>query len=197
MPYEVEVKFPITDRSAMQRELAALGGVCKGKHAEVDVYLAHPARSFVQTDEALRVRRTDSKIVITYKGPKIDATTKTRTEIELELSESAAVSDVLRLWEHLGFRPVREVKKDRESWAVSWHGREVQACLDRVAGLGEFIELELSAEPEQLEESRQLLTALAGRLQLGASERRSYLELLLEKDARTADTPEKAEDWSE
>lgn len=197
MPYEVEVKFPITDRTAMQRELAALGGVSKGTRAEVDIYLAHPARSFAQTDEALRVRRTDSKIVITYKGPKIDATTKTRTEIELELSASADVSGVIRLWEHLGFRPVREVQKDRESWAVSWRGREVQACLDRVAGLGEFIELELSAEPEQLEESRQLLTALAGRLRLGASERRSYLELLLEKDARTADTPEKAEDWSE
>lgn len=197
MPYEVEVKFPITDRAAVRRELVALGGVSKGTRTEVDIYLAHPARSFAQTDEALRVRQAGSRIFVTYKGPKIDATTKTRTEIELELSAPAGVSDVIRLWEHLGFRPVRPVKKDRELLDVPWQGREVHACLDRVEGLGEFIELELSAEPEQLEESRQILTALARRLQLLATERRSYLELLLEKDARSADTPEKAEDWSE
>lgn len=197
MLYEVEVKFPITDRAAVHRELVTLGGVNKGTHTEVDVYLAHPARSFAQTDEALRVRQTGSRIFITYKGPKIDATTKTRTEIELEFAASTGVSDVLQLWEHLGFRPVRQVKKERELLDVPWQGREVHACLDQVEGLGEFIELELSAKPEQLEESRQLLTSLARRLQLHTSERRSYLELLLEKDARSADTPEKAEDWSE
>jgi adenylate cyclase class 2 len=197
MTYEVEVKFPITDRAAVRRELVALGGVNHGTRTEEDIYLAHPARSFAETDEALRVRQSGSNILITYKGPKVDATTKTRTEIELEFAASTIVSDLLRLWEHLGFRPVRQVKKERELVDILWQGREVHACLDRVEGLGEFIELELSAEPEQLEESRQLLTALARRLKLQASERRSYLELLLEQDARSADTPEKAEDWSE
>ena len=197
MPYEVEVKFPVTDRAAVHGELVTLGGVNKGTRTEVDIYLAHPARSFAQTDEAMRVRQTGARIFITYKGPKIDATTKTRTEVELEFAASTDVSEVIRLWEHLGFRPVRQVKKDRELLDIPWHGREVHACLDRVDQLGEFIELELSAEPEQLEESRQLLTALARRLDLGTCERRSYLELLLENDARSADMPEKTEDWSE
>jgi adenylate cyclase class 2 len=197
MSYEVELKFPIADLAAVRRELVTLGGVAKGSHTEVDTYLAHPARSFAETDEALRVRQSGSRVFITYKGPKIDATTKTRTEIELEMAAPADVKDVIRLWEHLGFRPVRQVKKVREILDVPWQGRDVHACLDRVEGLGEFIELELSAESAQLEESRQLLTSLARRLHLAASEQRSYLELLLEKDVRSADAPGKAEDWSE
>jgi adenylate cyclase class 2 len=197
MSYEVEVKSPIADRAAVRRELVTLGAVTKGAQTEVDTYLAHPARSFAETDEALRVRQIGPRVFITYKGPKIDATTKTRTEIEFELVAPVDVADVIRLWEQLRFRPVRQVKKDRELLDVPWQGREVHACLDRVEGLGEFIELELTAEPAQLEESRQLLASLAKRLQLATSERRSYLELLLEKDARSADTTENTEDWSE
>jgi adenylate cyclase class 2 len=197
MSYEVEIKCAVADSDAVLRELVSLGGVSQGTRIETDVYLAHPARSFADTDEALRVRRSGAKVFVTYKGPKIDATTKTRTEIEIEMAAGTEVSNVIRLWDHLGFRPVREVEKLRETLVISWQGREVHACIDRVEQLGEFIELELSAEPEQLEESRQLLTALARRLKLGSSERRSYLELLLENDSRSADTAEKTEDWRE
>jgi adenylate cyclase class 2 len=197
MPLEVEMKFPVADREAVRRQLAALGARAESVETQVDTYLRHPSRSFAETDEALRVRQIGSRVRVTYKGPKLDRTTKTRVEVELEFAPATTPADVLQFWRHLSFEPVREVRKERETLAVTWQGREVEACLDRVAGLGEFLEFEISAESEQLEESRQVLKSLAASLQLGESERRSYLELLLEKQAAAADTPEKAEDWSE
>ena len=197
MPLEVEMKFAVADRDAVRRQLVALGGRAESRESQVDTYLRHPGRSFAETDEALRVRQIGPRVLVTYKGPKLDRTTKTRTEIELEFAAGANAADVLQFWQHLSFQPVREVRKERETLLVAWQGRDVHACLDRVVGLGDFLELELSAETEQLEQSRQALKTLAAQLHLGESERRSYLELLLEKQRTAADTAEKTEDWAE
>ena len=63
-----------------------LGATIEPPVVQVDQYFAHPARDFAQTDEALRLRRVGKQNFITYKGSKIDATTKTRREIELPLA---------------------------------------------------------------------------------------------------------------
>ncbi len=90
MPYEVEMKFPAADLAELESRLAGLGATIAAPQSEVDVYFAHPARDFAKTDEALRIRRKGSLNFITYKGPKIDAATKTRREIELPLSARRA-----------------------------------------------------------------------------------------------------------
>jgi adenylate cyclase class 2 len=198
MPYEVELKYALTDAADLRRALTALNARTVSTHDEVDTYLAHPARSFAETDEALRVRRIGERIWLTYKGPKIDQTTKTRTEIEIELAGGGDVQQrAMEFWRQLGFRPVREVHKRRELIEVRWHNRSVHVSLDHLAGVGEFVELELSAEPAELEEFRQSLMALAARLNLTRPERRSYLELLLQKNGAAADNPENPEEWSE
>jgi len=81
MQYEVEQKFPVSDMPALQERLIALGATIGETQVEVDLYFGHPARDFSKTDEALRIRRIGAKNCITYKGPKIDITTKTRCEI--------------------------------------------------------------------------------------------------------------------
>src|SRR3990172_6366392 len=83
MRYEVEQKFAVADVAALEAKLSALGSAPAGPQSEIDHYYAHPARDFVETDEALRIRRGDRQNAVTYKGPKVDATTKTRREIEL------------------------------------------------------------------------------------------------------------------
>ena len=99
MPFEVEQKFPVSDLAAVAERLAALGADVSPPHAEVDLYFAHPAVDFAKTDEALRLRRKGEANFLTYKGPKIDATTKTRLEIELPLGPgaAAAVRDLLAI----------------------------------------------------------------------------------------------------
>lgn len=87
MNYEVEQKFWVDDLRAVERELAQLGVRLGEVIEQVDCYFAHPARDFAETDEALRIRRSGSDCFLTYKGPKIDATTKTRQEIEIPLPQ--------------------------------------------------------------------------------------------------------------
>ena len=81
----------------------------------------------------------------------------------------------------LGFVPVGTVSKARQPGTLTWSGQQIEAALDDVKDLGSFIELEISASDETLEGAKAALAVLSERLKLGASERRSYLELLLLK----------------
>jgi adenylate cyclase, class 2 len=180
MRYEVEQKFPAADLAALERRLADLGAKVSDRRVEADRYYAHPSRDFATTDEAMRIRTTDSSAFITYKGPKLDATTKTRREIDLALPAGQAEAWA-ELLEALGFRPVAEVRKERRKAHVDWQDRRVEISLDEVQEVGSYVELELVADDEGLASARACIAALAHELGLTASERRSYLELLLER----------------
>jgi adenylate cyclase class 2 len=182
MRLEVELKFPVPDLGPVEGRLVGLGAETSPPEEEVDRYYAHPARDFAQTDEALRIRRKAGQCFLTYKGPKLDQSTKTRQEIDLPLPvgpETFAAWDALL--QALGFRPVAEVRKQRRKAFVAWGGERVEISLDEVDELGCFVELELLSDPAGLASARSTLCDLAHRLGLGQSERRSYLELLLEK----------------
>lgn len=181
MQYEVEQKFPVSDLPAVAAQLEELGAVFSERAREVDYYYGHPARDFAATDEALRLRQVSDQYYLTYKGPKIDPTTKTRREIELPLgAEDRLLAQWQSLLEALGFHLVGQVIKDRRRARLCWEGRQVQATLDEVPALGCFVELEITVPESDLDEARACIGSLALRLGLRESERRSYLELLLE-----------------
>ena len=180
MNLEVEQKFRLADWADIERRLAGLGAQIEPPVSQSDQYFAHPNRDFAQTDEALRIRRVGRRNFVTYKGPKLDATTKTRRELELPLTPGdRASASFAELLAALGFQPVREVRKLRRRAIVVWQGRRVEAALDEVEGIGPFIELELQAEPADADAARATLASFAVELGLSQSERRSYLELLL------------------
>ena len=184
MPLEVEQKFPVSDIAALERQLAALGAAHQETVEQVDCYFAHPGRDFARSDEALRLRRVGPLNFITYKGPKLDRITKTRREIEIEFAAGGEnASAAAELLESLGFTPVGEVRKRRVHSTVCWQGREIGVSLDEVDGLGNFVELEIMAGQGDVDEARRSLASLADRLGLTNSERRSYLELLMERRA--------------
>jgi adenylate cyclase, class 2 len=177
--YEVEMKFPVPDTAALETRLTLMGTAIRPPQLELDLYYAHPSRDFAATDEALRIRRKGPLNFITYKGPKIDAITKTRREIDLPLpNDEESAQAWSGLLEALGFTPVAEVCKSRQKFYVDWQGRRVEGTLDHVEQLGDYAELELVVEPEQLDEARTCVASLAEALGLAHSERRSYLELL-------------------
>ena len=179
MKYEVEMKFPVANMAALESRLAELGAAVSDVQSEIDVYYAHPVRDFAQTDEALRIRRKGSRNFLTYKGPKIDQTTKTRREIDLPLPPNEEAAQAwTELLGALGFTAVGEVRKSRRKAHVDWQGRRVEASLDEVERLGTFAELELVVEPVDVETAKMCIASLAARLGLEGSERRSYLELL-------------------
>jgi adenylate cyclase class 2 len=182
--WEVEQKFAVGDESVLQRRFTELGIQFGAGFGEVDLYLNHPARDFGTTDEALRLRKTGECSFITYKGPRVDATTKTRRELELPLPAGPNVIESFQeLLKSLGFRPVATVRKTRRKAFFVWEGHTVQITWDEVENVGTYLELEIAADDGGLASAKQTLQSLAHHLALGPSERRSYLELLL---ARTA-----------
>src|SRR3954470_19109093 len=86
MKYEVEQKYRYSADLNLEQRLDELGARWESVNQQSDVYYAHPVRNFAETDEALRIRRVGEKNFVTYKGPKIDKTTKTRMELELPLA---------------------------------------------------------------------------------------------------------------
>jgi adenylate cyclase, class 2 len=194
MKYEVEQKFRLADPTALEARLAARGAKLAAPVVQVDHYFAHPSRDFASTDEALRIRSVGNENYVTYKGPKVDAVTKTRRELELAIEpDEAGAARFAELLAALGFCSVAEVRKKRRKANITWSGREVEVVLDHVVGLGDFCELELSADEGELDSARRLLADVASELGLADNERRSYLEMLLEKAGIAPPSPPKIE----
>jgi adenylate cyclase class 2 len=182
MQYEVEQKHRVEDVAAFITQIAGREVILEPPVLQSDQYFAHPARDFAKTDEALRIRTSGDESFVTYKGPKLDAATKTRCELELPLhpadTEGTKFAELLTA---LGFQPVATVRKQRRRFTIYRGEQCVEGALDEVDGVGTFVELELLASDQTLEETKRVIRELAQELRFGPSERRSYLELLLEQ----------------
>jgi len=192
--YEVEVKVP-ADHAAVRERLDALGADPVNAVEQEDTYYDAPHREFAETDEALRVRRetvhglgeetaetaedADAFAELTYKGPLVEAESKTRREIETEVEEGEAAGDLLSA---LGFDPAATVRKERERFALDGY----TVTLDAVEGLGEFVEVETEVpDEESVEAAREAAFEVLEKLGLDSDDqiRTSYLGLLLEQEA--------------
>lgn len=183
MTLEVEIKFKLTDPNAVEAQLSRLNAIAEPPVEQSDRYYNHPARDFRLTDEAFRIRSVGSANCITYKGPKLDALTKTRREIEIPMADGPlAAQQMADLLIALGFQFAREVRKLRTPFRLMWQQTQYELALDRVDPLGSFLEIELIADESTRDAATNAILKLAAELGLSNPERRSYLELLEEND---------------
>lgn len=189
-PYEVEVKFPLSDKDSMKEKIRREGGVALNSEYQMDTYYDHPCRTFFVTDESIRVRHrkrtkgqtaTESghtSVELTYKGPKIDTTTKTRLEHSVNLEEKE-LDSIKQILLNTGFKHVGEIIKHRDFYDI----KGITVSIDTVTDVGSFIEFELIAESnEDMEVAKKRILDLVKQLGLDANDsiRTSYLELYLE-----------------
>ncbi len=130
---EVEVKGKIKDLKEFENTLKNIGAKFLKEEIQEDVYFNHPCRDFEKTDEALRIRKINNEVFLTYKGKRIDKETKTREEIEIKCDEK--ISEILT---KLGFNAVATVKKIRREYEFE----NLHICVDNVEHLGNFVEIE-------------------------------------------------------
>jgi adenylate cyclase, class 2 len=182
---EVEAKYPLTGSLSEWRDrLLSLGAQPDESIRQTDEYFAHPARDFVATGEAFRIRTVGDWNALTYKGPLLDPLTKSRRELEIEFASGATKAARMRdLLMTLGFRPAGCVQKTRTQLELNWRGRTLTLALDEVDRLGLFLEIEIVAPEHDWQPARDVLLAFAAELGLSLSERRSYLELLTKTNA--------------
>lgn len=123
-----------------------------------------------------------TRAFITYKGPKLRQSSKTREELELPLvTDAEQLPQWKALLQVLGFQPVTPVRKVRRKAWLEWQGTRVEISRDWVQNIGEFAELEIVVKgQDEIPEAEQKILALAQKLHLGDVEMKSYLELVLE-----------------
>ncbi len=138
---EVEVKLKVScdDVNSIAQLLSSMGAV-RGPVEERDVYYSHPCKDLPSADEAIRVRYVDGKpCCLTYKGPRRASPYKARVEVSVSVTE-----DPEALLASLGFRRFVEVVKERLYADLG----DVEVTVDRVRGLGCFVEVESKAGDE-------------------------------------------------
>ncbi|MFC7142606.1 class IV adenylate cyclase [Halosimplex aquaticum] len=195
--YEVEVKVR-ADHAAVETALDEAGATRVDAVVQEDTYYDAPHRDFAETDEALRIRRewkpgeaddgdavsdgqsgSPTETRITYKGPLLEAESKSREEHETAVADADAAVGV---FDGLGFEPAATVRKERAHYRLDGY----TVTLDSVDGLGEFVEVETETDDDGIEAARDGALAVLDSLGLDpdAQIRTSYLGLLLESDAQ-------------
>ncbi len=182
--YEVEVKIPIDNYDEMENRILNVGGEKINQEIQIDSYYDHPCRTFQETDEALRLRFRQplegeklgpsiDLIELTYKGPKIDSTTKTRIESSVKLYDAEEITSIL---ENLGFKLVGKITKKRQFFSFP----TISVSIDDVEDVGLYLELETIAKTtDEVNKARKEIFAMIRELGLDPSKsiRESYLYL--------------------
>jgi adenylate cyclase class 2 len=172
----LEIELKLSARAAeVEDSLRSRGAELRRTETHGDQYYQHPSRDFCASDEALRIRVTPDRAWLTYKGPKIGHSGKVRKELECGVERPEVMTGML---EALGFQKAGMVCKTRGVWSLEG----ITIAVDRVEGLGEFVELEWMAEDGEKDQALERLRKMAVSLGLSPKEeiRRSYLEMMAE-----------------
>ncbi|MFX0173325.1 MAG: class IV adenylate cyclase, partial [Candidatus Hodarchaeota archaeon] len=183
---EIELKVPldkdISVTSTVER-ISEKFGSSSITITQIDTYFQSSTKDFWITDEALRLREKQygsiRKIEMTYKGPKKGRNMKIREKITIEVSDWEKIKNILK---NIGFTPFATIKKQRRNW----NHQNITISLDNVEGLGFYLEIEISTPKgfKEIETIKDEIFRLAKDIipnYDGQDERRSYLELMCQK----------------
>lgn len=187
---EIEIKAKINDSKKAMEDLGKIGATYSHTERQHDIYFNAPDKDYAKTDEALRIRQIpdgdDFKRILTYKGPKINSKSKTRKEVEVEISDVDAMNEILV---NLGFKASAIVSKIRRIFNYE----DYTITLDKIEELGYYMEIEYVTDDEaKVDEMCDNIMGVFEKLGItGGFERTSYLELLEQvKDVSVKDNEE-------
>ena len=169
---EIELKVRVDALGPVRERLQQFNAESSGRVHEHDIYYNAPHRNFAKTDEALRVRYTGGKAVVTYKGAKLkNLGLKAREELNTAVESGEVFSGILA---RLGFIKTAEVNNWREHYRYG----NASIALDEVEHLGTFVEIEVLADTETQAATERIETIKKELGITGEAILASYLELL-------------------
>ncbi len=134
---EVEVKIRIRDVAATRRLLRRNGFLVERRRVfESNDVFDTPESTLRANRRLLRLRRTGSHVLLTFKDKPVPGKHKIREEIELSLSDSTAFAEILH---RLGFQTAFRYEKYRTEFARPHDSGLV--LLDETP-IGNFLEIE-------------------------------------------------------
>lgn len=143
MTLEIEAKVQVVTFEPIIHRLTQYGGQWIGSYQQNDIYFTDTEKRLLKSGCGLRVRQQrcgdQSQSVVTFKGPRQSGPFKTRLELETSVGDSQILCRIL---EQLGLKPFLTVSKNRQEWQFT----KCLVCLDEVAELGLFVEIEAADE---------------------------------------------------
>jgi len=131
---ELEVKFYLSKRQAMEGKLSATGQVIAPRVHEINLRLDTPGLDLLSTGRLLRLRQ-DTHARVTYKGMgSEEGGARLREELEFTTSDFATA---LKLFEALGYQVYLMYEKYRTTYQLG----QVEVVLDEMP-TGDFLEIE-------------------------------------------------------
>ena len=133
---EIEVKIRINDISNFSEKISKLGAKLeKERHLEENTLYDFRSKDLQKKHQALRLRTTNKKIFLTFKGPPQKSRKfKIREEYETEVKNEKQLKKILK---SLGLRPVFNYQKYR----TVYRKKNLNVCLDETH-IGNFLEIE-------------------------------------------------------
>jgi len=175
---EVEIRARINDINSIKTRLSELGAEFVKSKKQVDRVFGHSHfldenKFVIEGGLSSRIRQVDDKVSLDFKE-----ICRKSGGIEVR-SQLNSVETGLKFLEKLGFEEAFTVAKSREEYSYN----DLILCLDKVALLGNFIEIEKtvnsSAEQEKArEECLELLNKIHPGLEI---ENKKYGDLMQEK----------------
>lgn len=152
MRKEIEVKARVSNFEIVKQKLTEIGCVFTKPIIQDDITFVDSSYGaydeFQPGKNILRIRKNNSKYIFTLKQPQkneMDA-----IERETEISDPNEFKEALLL---MGYKEVVEIHKTR----VKTKYNNYEICLDKVEGLGSFIEVEKITEEDNAEEVQKQL----------------------------------------
>jgi adenylate cyclase class 2 len=134
MGSELEVKFYLSRREALEAKLNSLGQLVAPRVHEINLRFDTPDQSLSATGRLLRLRM-DTRARVTYKGEgSVDGGARLRKELEFTVSDFDTAK---ALFEALGYQVYTMYEKYRTTYKV----KNVEVVLDEMP-TGDFLEIE-------------------------------------------------------
>jgi adenylate cyclase class 2 len=150
---EIEVKILEIDRKKVEKRLRSLGARKTLDGRIKALYFDCPDRSLRKAKDALRLRKVDSRTVLTFKKFVKDGFAKVREELETEVSDFDKARSILQ---NLGFSVWLEMEKHRTTYELNGAHFEFDKYKGKYGFIPEFLEIEAKS-PSQIHKYAKLL----------------------------------------
>jgi adenylate cyclase, class 2 len=96
---ETEIKLRVDRPALLKNRLRSLNAILiRRRHFEDNLILDFPSRRMRKAGTLLRLRQTNGKVTLTYKGPgRVVARTKVRLELETEVCDADSMLRILKM----------------------------------------------------------------------------------------------------
>ncbi len=180
---EIKLQYKVVYREKLLERCLELGFSEVDKVKETDVYYTPSHMNFLISDQALRVRCVSSlskgeQCLLTYKGRNEELNMQSREELEIKVENGRVMHQILQ---RLDFSSLATVEKER----IYYKKKDMCICVDEVAGLGSYFEVEVLDRANAKSE----ILALVDKLTIPDTriEPKTYLELILKDRCKIND----------